>query len=259
MIRAVVVDDEPLARRGVQARLSRAQDFEVVATCGTGREAVAAIRTHSPDLVFLDVQMPGIDGFGVIREIGPERMPLVVFVTAYDAHAVRAFEINALDYLLKPIDDERFERALERVRANLTERHHGALGRRLAAIVGESASTSPPEGRRETRLAVRDRGRTTLVDVDDLDWLGADGDYVRLYVGGRGLLLRETLAGMQARLDPNRFVRIHRSTIVNVTRVRELRALPNGEQVVLLRDGTQLRLSRTYRSRVGMLLGGAPY
>jgi two-component system LytT family response regulator len=258
VIRVLVVDDEPLARRGIEARLERWTDIEVVGTCASGREAVAAIRAHAPDLVFLDVQMPGGDGFSVIRQIGPDRMPLVVFVTAYDAHAVRAFEVHALDYLLKPIDDDRFARALERVRARLADRRHQEIGRRLASLIGdEGAAGHSNAPALETRIAVRDRDRTVLVDVDDLDWLGADGDYVRLYVGGRGLMLRETLGGMESRLDPRRFVRIHRSTIVNTTRVKELRALPNGEQIVLLRDGTQLRLSRTYRDRVDRLLGGS--
>lgn len=252
-IRVLVVDDEPLARRGIIARLERHPDTEVAGQSASGRDAIAAIRALAPDLVFLDVQMPEVDGLEVVRQVGAAAMPLVIFVTAFDSHAVEAFEVHALDYLLKPIDDERFDRALTRVRDRMAGRRHEALGKQLADLVaGNAGHPMPP---REQRIAVRDRGNTVFVDLDDLDWLAADGDYVRLYAGGRALLLRETMNGMESRLDSGRFVRIHRSTIVNAQRVRELRPLPNGEQVVILRDGTQLRLSRTYRRRLGPLLG----
>jgi two-component system, LytTR family, response regulator len=263
-IRALVVDDEPLARRGIRARLARIDGIEVVGECGDGREAIAAIRGLTPDLVFLDVQMPGLDGFGVLEQIGADSMPMVVFVTAYDAHAVRAFDVHALDYLLKPIDDERFDRAIERVRRRMAERREGTLGQRLAALLAEYGRAPASEGvqpkgadPRDARLLVKDRGRIVLVDVSEIDWVQADGDYVRVHVGGRGHLIRETMAAMEARLDPACFARIHRSAIVNVRRIRELRPQPNREYVVVLRDGTQLRLSRSYRDRLGSILGDA--
>ncbi len=246
MIRALVVDDEPLARRGIRVRLERAGDVDVIAECATGAEAVTAIRDHSPDLVFLDVQMPGLDGFGVVERVGAERMPPVVFVTAYDAHALRAFEVHALDYLLKPIDDERFDTAVQRARRRISERQAGSLGRQLAAALAEL---------RDRRILIKDRGRVVILNEADVDWVEAEGDYVRIHAGGRGHLLRETMSAMAERLDPTRFARIHRSTIVNVSRIRELKALPNREYTVVLRDGTQLRLSRGYRDALKGHLG----
>jgi two-component system LytT family response regulator len=238
MIRALVVDDEPLARRGIRVRLERAGGVDVVAECANGGEAVAAIRTHSPDLVFLDVQMPGLDGFDVVEQVGAEQMPPVVFVTAYDAHALRAFDVHALDYLLKPIDDERFDTAVERARRRITERQTSAMGRQLAAALAEL---------RERRILIKDRGRVVILNEVDVDWVEAEGDYVRVHAGGRGHLLRETMSAMAERLDQTRFARIHRSTIVNVSRIRELKPHPNREYTVILRDGTRLRLSRGYR------------
>lgn len=269
MIRAAIVDDEPLARRGIRARLERAGGYTVVAECASGREAIAAIRQHAPSVVFLDIQMPGIDGFGVIREIGAERMPVVIFVTAYDAHALRAFEAHAFDYLLKPIDDDRFATAVERARRRVAERRESDVARRLVALMGE---VRPADGNDQRaaplpiatpltpadmprRLVVRDRGRVVLIDAADVDWVGADGDYVRIHAAGRSHLLRETMAAMEQRLDPASFVRIHRSTIVNVSRIRELRPYSSREYAVILRDGTRLRSSRRYRDRLSAHLG----
>jgi len=246
VIRALIVDDEPLARRGIVARLERAGGFEVAAECANGAEAVDAIRNRQPDLVFLDVQMPGLDGFDVIQEVGAERMPAVVFVTAYDVHALRAFDVHALDYLLKPIDDERFDTAVERARRRIDERQAGSLGRQLAAALAEL---------RERRILIRDRGRVVILNEADVDWVQAEGDYVRVHSGGRGHLLRETMSAMAERLDPTRFARIHRSAIVNVSRIRQLKPLPNREYTVVLRDGTQLRLSRGYRDALKGHLG----
>lgn len=260
-IRALIVDDEPLARRGILARLARARDVEVVGECGGGREAVRAIRELAPDLVFLDVQMPGLDGFGVVETVGPDRMPLTIFVTAYDQHAIRAFEAQAFDYLLKPIDEERFDRAMERARRRLAERREGALGRRLAAVLAEAgepvrgAKSEAGDGRTE-RFLIPARGRVVPVASDDVDWIEAAGDYVRLHVGQTSHLLRETMKGIEEQLDPGPFVRIHRSTIVNVERIRELRPHFNREYVVVLHDGTELKLSRGYRDRFDALFGG---
>ena len=270
MIRVIIVDDEPLARRGIRARLDRAGGFSVVAECSTGREAVVAIREQAPSVVFLDVQMPGVDGFGVVREIGADRMPVVIFVTAHDTHALRAFEAHALDYLLKPIDDDRFEAAVERARRRVTEREESAVARRLVALMQEVGAESPKiphlpatgghpkrgDVASPSRIVIRDRDRVLLIDVSDIDWVGADGDYVRIHAAGKGHLLRETMAAMEDRLDPATFVRIHRSAIVNVDRIRELRPYSSREYVVILRDGTRLRLSRRYRDRLQNHLGG---
>ena len=236
MIRALVVDDEPLARRGIRVRLERAEGVEVIGESTNGPEAVAAIRELSPDLVFLDVQMPGLDGFGVVELVGAEQMPPVVFVTAYDAHALKAFDVHALDYLLKPIDDERFDVAVARARRRITER--AAFGSQLAAVLAEV---------RDRRILIKDRGKVIIVNEADVDWVEAEGDYVRVHTGGRGHLLRETMSAMAERLDPTRFARIHRSTIVNVSRIRELKSHPNREYTVVLHDGTRLKLSRGYR------------
>jgi two-component system LytT family response regulator len=232
-IRALVVDDEPLARRGIVARLARHADVQVAGECASGREAVQMIPAVAPDVVFLDVQMPGMDGFAVMKAVGIERMPLVVFVTAHDAYALHAFEVQASDYLLKPIDDERFDDALARVR------------RRLA----EQRSTAP-----RGRLVIRDRGRMVLLAPEEVDWIGAERDYVRVYTRGRSHLVRETMAAMEAQLPAAQFARIHRSAIVNLARIRELRPHANREFTVVLRDGTQLRLSRSYRDRLAMLI-----
>jgi two-component system, LytTR family, response regulator len=238
VIRALVVDDEPLARRGIRVRLERAGGVDVIGECANGADAISAIRDLDPDLVFLDVQMPGLGGFDVIERVGVDQMPPVVFVTAYDAHALRAFDVHALDYLLKPIDDERFDTAVERARRRIAERQAGAADRQLAAAL---------EDLRARRILIKDRGRVVIVNESDVDWIEAEGDYVRVHAGGRGHLLRETMASMEQRLDPASFARIHRSTIVNVSRIKELKPHTNREYTVVLRDGTQLRLSRSYR------------
>ncbi len=263
VIRAIIVDDEPLARRGIRVRLDRAGGYTVVAECASGREAIAAIREHAPNVVFLDVQMPGIDGFGVIEEIGAERMPVVIFVTAYDTHALRAFEAHAFDYLLKPIDDVRFATTLERTRRRVVEREESEVARRLAALMqdlrpaltaAESAPTRRPDAAEmaplPNRIVVRDRDRVLFVDVGDVDWIGADGDYVRIHTAGKSHLVRDTMVAMEERLDATQFVRIHRSAIVNVARIRELRPYSSREYAVILHDGTRLRLSRRYRDRL---------
>ena len=263
VIRAIIVDDEPLARRGVRARLDRVGGYTVVAECASGREAIAAIREHAPNVVFLDVQMPGIDGFGVIEEIGADRMPIVIFVTAYDTHALRAFEAHAFDYLLKPIDDVRFATTLERTRRRVVERQESEVARRLAALMQDlrpalAAAESAPTRRLDAgepaplpnRIVIRDRDRVLFVDVADIDWIGADGDYVRIHTAGKSHLVRDTMAAMEQRLDATQFVRIHRSAIVNVARIRELRPYSSREYAVILHDGTRLRLSRRYRDRL---------
>jgi two-component system LytT family response regulator len=265
VIRAVIVDDEPLARRGIRARLQRAGGFAVVAECASGREAIVAIREHEPSVVFLDVQMPGIDGFGVIDEIGADRMPVVIFVTAFDAHALRAFEAHAFDYLLKPIDDDRFATTVDRARRRVIEREESVVARRLAALMHDLrpalTDAAPHQAPRPdpvdpatpasaNRIVVKDRDRVLFIDVGDIDWIGADGDYVRIHTGGKSYLVRDTMAAMEQRLDPGAFVRIHRSAIVNASRIKELRPYSSREYAVILRDGTRLRLSRRYRDRL---------
>ena len=263
VIRAIIVDDEQLARRGIRARLERAGGYQVVAECASGREAVASIREHQPGVVFLDVQMPGVDGFGVIDEIGAERMPVVIFVTAFDNHALKAFEAHAFDYLLKPIDDVRFATTIERARHRVVEREESGVARRLAALMNDirpALGTEQGLARQPdvadalatpvNRIIVRERDRVLLIDVGDIDWIGADGDYVRIHASGRSHLIRDTMAAMENRLDRGAFVRIHRSTIVNTSRIRELRPYSSREYAVILRDGTRLRLSRRYRERL---------
>jgi two-component system LytT family response regulator len=265
VIRAVIVDDELLARRGIRARLERTGGYTVVAECASGREAIAAIREHAPSVVFLDVQMPGVDGFGVIEEIGADHMPVVIFVTAYDTHALRAFEAHAFDYLLKPIDDDRFVATVDRARRRVVEREESEVARRLAALMHEirpalDAADQSPAARPESadapaaapagRIVVRDRDRVVFVNVADIDWISADGDYVRIHTNGKSHLVRDTMVAMEMRLDPSAFVRIHRSTIVNSSRIKELRPYSSREYAVVLQDGTRLRLSRRYRDRL---------
>ena len=250
-IRTLVVDDEPIARERVLSLLQQEDDVEVVGECGDGAQAVAAIQHQVPDLVFLDVQMPGVDGFGVIEAIGAEKMPTVVFVTAYDEYALRAFEVHALDYLLKPFGRDRFRQTLSHARAHLERRRAGDLGRRLLALVNDIK----PEAPKLDRLIVKSGGRVFFLRTGDLDWIEAAGNYVRLHLGEESHLFRETMNRMEARLDPKRFVRIHRSRIVNTERIKEMQPWFNGEYVVVLRNGARLPLSRGYRDKLQEQLG----
>lgn len=250
-LRVLIVDDEPPARRRIRALLADELDVEVVGEAGSGAEAVEAIRTLSPSLVFLDVQMPDGDGFEVVRQVGAERMPLTVFATAFDRHALRAFDAHALDYLLKPFERERFAAALRRARAHLARAAEGALQGRLEALLGALA---PPE-RWASRFTVRVGQRIHVVPAAEVDYVTAEDNYVRLHAGGRSYLLRETLTALAARLDPRTFLRIHRSTIVNLERVAELESLFAGEYVVFLRDGTRLTAGRSYRAALQEALG----
>ena len=264
-LRVVVVDDEPLARSGMAGLLARDPDVSVVAECADGREAVDAIARLRPDLVLLDVQMPEMDGFEVLRELGPRRLPFVVFVTAFDRFALRAFEVAAVDYLLKPFDDERFAMAMGRAKHAVRNAEVGELGRRVMALLergGGDASPSPAEAARPepaghaTRLTVKGSGRTVFVRVDEVDWIEADDYYAKLHVAGKTHLLRETMGSLEGRLDPQRFFRVHRSAIVNLDRVREVQFLFRGEHVVILHDGTKLKLSRGRLDRLEAMLAG---
>jgi two-component system LytT family response regulator len=255
--RVLVVDDEPLARRRI-ARLARAEaDVEVVAECSGGREAIAAIAEHRPDLVLLDVQMPDIDGFGVVRKVGADAMPTTVFVTAFSEYAVRAFETAAVDYVVKPFGTDRFLEAFRRARQRVEERDDARDGQRLREslrrMLSNDAIEHGPEAPTSTvrvtnqRLMIRDENRAYFIKPTDVDWMEADGNYVRLHVGKSSYLIRSTATRLQEELDPDRFARIHRRYLVNLDRVVGLEPWFGGDAVVLLRDGTKLRLSRNFR------------
>jgi two-component system LytT family response regulator len=245
-IRTVVVEDEPVARERLLALLGEESDVEVVGACGDGREAAAAIEKMAPDLVFLDVQLPEMDGVTLARSLDPERRPAVVFVTAHDEYALHAFEIHALDYLLKPFSAQRFRAALSYAREHLAQRRATTLGRQILDMLPEMQKPAAPSLTLD-RLVVKSSGRIYFVRTADIDWCEAEGNYVRVHVGPQQHLVRETMNRMETQLDPAQFVRIHRSTIVNVDRIQELRSSFNGEHVVLLRTGTRLTMSRGYR------------
>ena len=241
MIRVVVADDQPMARDRLVSLLAAEPGVEVAATAASGPEAVDCIRNASPDLVFLDLQMPGMDGFKVIETIGVERMPATVFVTAYDEYAVRAFEVQALDYLLKPFGRQRFQSALERARRHLAVERQGDMAERFAELL---RSGREPGGE---RLLIKSGGRVSFVEVEAIDWVEAEGNYVRIHAGGQVHLMRETMNNLIDKIGAHRFFRIHRSRIVNIKRVKELLIAGGGDYQVVLRDGTRLGLSRLYR------------
>ena len=245
-IRALIVDDEPLARRRIKSLLAHDASVEVIAECSDGSKAVSSINELTPDLVFLDVQMPAIDGFEVIKTIGPERMPTVIFVTAYDQYALKAFEVNALDYLLKPFDRSRFQKTLERAKAMISGLQNGSVNNQLLSLLKNLRR----EQELPDRFIIKSGGRVVFLKVDEIDWMRAVGNYVRLQVGRDSHLMRETMTGMEAKLYPDRFMRIHRSTIVNLDRVKEVQPWAKGEYVVIMRDGTRLMMSRRYRERL---------
>jgi two-component system LytT family response regulator len=257
-IRTLLVDDEEIARRGLRVRLERANDIEIIGECQNGVEAIDAINLLSPDLVFLDVQMPELSGFDVLRSVRPQATPHVVFVTAFDQYALRAFEFHALDYLLKPIDDERFAATLRHAREVMLARD-GAYARQFAeAIASLTRSAALPADRPGSeRLAIPTGDRVLIVRLADIDWIQASDNYVTIHVGKKSWLLRETISALEQRLTPKGFARIHRSTIVNAQRVTELRSLPNGEFAIVLTDGTALRLSKSYRAALDQLAGNA--
>jgi two-component system, LytTR family, response regulator len=252
-LRVLIVDDEEVARQRVRRLLAREQDVEIVGEAADGVQAVESIRALSPDLVFLDVQMPEVDGFAVLEQLRPQAVPEVVFVTAYDDYALRAFEVHAVDYLRKPFDATRFKEAFARARRRLATAQAEERARKLDALLAQ-IQAQPPRSRE--RLMVRADGRLYFVRVDDIDWIEAAGNYVKLHVGRETHLMRETMAGIEALLDPSRFLRIHRSAIVNLDRVREMQPWFSGEYTVILRDGTQLRLSRVYRDRLETWMHG---
>lgn len=248
-LRVIIVDDEPPARARLRRFLKTLPDVELVAECGDGASAVQAIESNSPDLVLLDVQMPELDGFEVLRALDMPRLPAVIFVTAYDKYAVRAFEVHALDYVVKPVEGERLGEALEHARRRITEHRSATAG--LADLLRELKS----DRAYLTRLPVRSEGKIKVIELADVDWLSAADNYVTLHAGGREYLVRDTIAAIERRLDPKSFVRVHRSTIVRLNRIAELMPDAHGDFVIRLKDGTRLDMSRTYRSNVESKFG----
>jgi two-component system LytT family response regulator len=255
-IRAIIADDEKPARRRLRELLEKQPDIAVVAECSNGAEAALQIRALQPDLLLLDVQMPGLDGFGVIGEVGAAHMPATIFVTAYDQYALKAFEVSALDYLLKPFSDERFERSLERVLSFVRTRRGDELSHRIISLLDQIQpkqlqNTAPPLD----RLMIKDGGRVLFLRVEEIDWIEAAGVYVQVHTAGKTWLHRISLSELEAKLDARQFIRIHRSTIVNLQKVKELRPHSHGDFLLALRDGTELKLSRSYRQKVEACLG----
>lgn len=251
-IRALIVDDEPLAREGIALRLTRHPDIEVVGAIGRPSEAVSAIKRLAPDLLFLDVQMPGMSGFDVLRKTGLESVPVVVFVTAHDQYALDAFRAHAMDYLLKPVDDDRFDDALDRARRQLASRRDGETARRLHELLAESGPTAVFQD----RLPIKDGNGIRFVAVDEIERIQADGDYVRLHTMGKSHLVREKLGELERSLDPKRFLRIHRSAIVRLASIVEVQPYFHGEYIIVTRSGARVKVSRTYRDALSRALGG---
>jgi len=253
-LRVLVVDDEPLARTGVAALARGDGDLEVIGECGDGAAALEAIRRLRPDLVLLDVQMPELDGFEVLRSLDRSELPAVIFITAYDQFAVSAFDVHAVDYLVKPFDDARFAEAIARARSTIRGARAGEVSERLAGLL-EQLGGGPPADEWLSRLVVKTGGRVVLVRVEDIDWIEAADYCVKLHVQGKVHVLRESLLTLESRLNPARFFRIHRSGIVNLDRITELQPFFRGEHIVLLRDGSKLKLSRNRRRDLEARLG----
>ncbi|HEX4468687.1 MAG TPA: LytTR family transcriptional regulator DNA-binding domain-containing protein [Gemmatimonadaceae bacterium] len=255
-LRVLLVDDEPLALRKLRRMLSTERDIQIVAECADGKAAAEAIRRHGPDLVFLDIQIPELDGFQVLDSLSAEELPVIVFVTAYDEHALRAFDAHALDYLLKPVARDRFRESLERARTRVSERRAaGVVDARLLALHSDRVSSrAAPSGRCLTRIAVKNGGRAFFVRADEVDWIEAADNYIRLHVGAATHLVRESLRTLEGKLDPRSFLRVHRSAIVNIDAIRELQPWFHGDHVVILRSGARLTCSRRYDERLRQML-----
>ena len=255
--RAVIIDDEPAARRGVRLLLERDPAIEIAGEAADGLAGAELIQRCRPDLAFVDVQMPSCDGFDMLRRLEGVPAPAVVFVTAYDEHALRAFEVNAVDYLLKPYDDERFTAAVQRAKEEVRRQRGDAINARLAQLLAYLQQGGIERAEAEAapdRILVKSSGEIFFLKAEEIDWIEAEGDYMKFHVAGRTHLMRETMARLEARLNPKRFVRIHRSTIVNIDRLRKLSPSFAGEYAVVLQDGTKLKLSRGYHERITALL-----
>jgi two-component system LytT family response regulator len=257
-IRTLLVDDEKLAIQGLQLRLEPYGDVEVIGTCANGREAIRAIKTEKPDLVFLDIQMPGFDGFSVVKGVMEIEPPLFVFVTAFEEHAIRAFEANAVNYLMKPVDEDKLADTLDRVRTRLAEKRSAEEAKKLQDVLAEIApdaienmpSEEESAGRYERMINIKDRGQIFRVDVETIEHIEAAGDYMCIYTGDNSLILRETMKDLERRLDPRVFQRVHRSTIVNLDQVRQVKPHTNGECFLVLDSGAEVKVSRSYRDVV---------
>lgn len=255
-LRAIIVDDEKPARRRLRELLERRSDIGIVAECANGAEAVRQIRALRPDLLLLDIQMPGLDGFGVVAALGAAQIPATIFVTAYDQYALKAFEVSALDYLLKPFSDERFERSLARVLSFIRTQRREELSTRILSLLDQIQTKQPRNnGAPLDCLIIKNGGRVLFLRVEEIDWIEAAGVYVQVHATGKTWLHRISLGELEAKLDARRFLRIHRSTIVNLQRVKELLPHSHGDFLVLLHDGTELKLSRGYRQKVEASLG----
>ena len=254
-IRILVVDDEPLAREKIRTMLRDDPEVEIVGECTNGAEAVAAVEEVTPDLLLLDVQMPEVDGFAVLEALKSRHMPQVIFITAYDHYAVHAFEVHALDYLLKPFDRDRFKAAVERAKAQILRQRNG--GRELDLRVLALLRQLEAEAKYLERLVVKTGGRVFFLPVDEIDWIEAEGNYVNVHTAKKSYLLRETISSLEAQLDPRKFVRIHRSTVVRIDRIQELQSWSHGEYRVILHNGKELTLSRNYRENLQAVLGSS--
>ena len=250
-IRVLVVDDEALARERACQLLKADSEIEVIGQCGDGQTAVEKIHKDKPDLVLLDVQMPELDGFAVVEAVGADQMPPVIFVTAHEKFALKAFDVHAIDYLLKPYDRERFETALRRAKDQLARSKSGDLQSKMSALLGEIKTQPKPAN----RLVIKTEGRVLLLKNEDVDWVEAADNYIILHVGADTHMLRETMTSIESRLPAEKFIRVNRSTIVNIDRIKELQPLFHGEYVIILKNGTKLTLSRGYREKLDQLLG----
>lgn len=255
-IRTVIIDDEPIARRNLRALLERDADVEIVGEAGSGLEAIRLVQAKSPDLIFLDIQMPEMNGFEALERIGADSVPAIIFVTAFDQYALRAFEVHALDYLLKPFDDSRFEAALARAKTQIEQREAKELSKKLFALLEDHAQVSdePKEAHYQSEFMIKSASRVFFLKADEIDWIEAADYYVRLRAGSQSHMLRETMEKLEAKLDPQKFMRIHRSTIINLDRIKKIEARPGGDYAVILRDGTNLKLSRSRRDQIEMIL-----
>ena len=258
-IRTILVDDEKLAIQGLQLRLQKFDDIEIIGTCANGREAIRAIKTEKPDLVFLDIQMPGFDGFSVVSGVMDLEPPLFVFVTAFEEHAIRAFEANAVNYLMKPVDEDKLADTVERVRVRMAEKRSADEAEKLMNVLSEVAPDAAEEfnesegesaDRFEKLINVKDRGQIFRVEVESIEHIEAAGDYMCIYTGDNSLILRETMKDLERRLDPRKFQRVHRSTIVNLDQVRQVKPHTNGECFLVLGSGAEVKVSRSYRDVV---------
>lgn len=256
-IRTIIVDDEKLAIQGLQLRLEAFEDVEIIDTCSNGREAIRKIKTEKPDLVFLDIQMPGFDGFSVVKGVMEIEPPLFVFVTAFEEHAIRAFEANAVNYLMKPVDEDKLADTVARVRQRIAEKKSAEEADKLKNVLSEVApdaveglGDSEPTERFEKLINVKDRGQIFRVEVDSIEHIEAAGDYMCIYTGDNSLILRETMKDLERRLDPRTFQRVHRSTIVNLNQVRQVKPHTNGECFLVLDSGAEVKVSRSYRDVV---------